>query len=261
MVDYVLTIGISVAAGASAIIAYLPSLAGYRDMIAIASGRPVRASGPCERADPSRPLAVVLAFPVAMALATGTEAPSSAIAPLGQLGEQGKRRFGRWTSWLTLGVVGALTLGITDLEVHLGIGSLCVRRCMPGGCSACAETLGACCSPRICTTTPTRLHGHNRVAWPPATRDTALLRPVAAAASTRQSRARWTRYRAISPRLRTIVTPGRLPRLPVPVACLLICTGCGPSVERAPAPGGAPLLRSVRAESRGSHIPYLASAA
>ena len=160
MVDYVLTIGISVAAGASAIIAYVPGVAPYRDAISIAlllvvagltwfghGGRAtfalmtvafvgvsiavlLRGAAVGRFEHPSHistltqaaPLAVVLAFPVAMALATGTEAPSSAIAQLGQLGERGKRRFGRWTLWLTLGVVGALTLGITGLAVHLGIG-------------------------------------------------------------------------------------------------------------------------------------------
>ena len=47
-------------------------------------------------------ISVVLAFPVAMALATGVEAPSSAIAQLGQLDDAGRSRFGRVTLWLTL---------------------------------------------------------------------------------------------------------------------------------------------------------------
>lgn len=67
-------------------------------------------------------LAVLLAFPVAMALATGVEAPSSAIAQLGQLDQPGRRRFGQITLWLTLLIVGGLTLGITALAVRLGIG-------------------------------------------------------------------------------------------------------------------------------------------
>ena len=54
------------------------------------------------------PLAVALAFPVAMALATGIEAPSSAIAQLGELDDAGRRRFGRITLWLTLVIVGTL---------------------------------------------------------------------------------------------------------------------------------------------------------
>jgi membrane protease YdiL (CAAX protease family) len=41
---------------------------------------------------------VLLAFPVAMALATGVEAPSSAIAQLAQLGDRSRLRFGRMTA-------------------------------------------------------------------------------------------------------------------------------------------------------------------
>lgn len=67
-------------------------------------------------------LAVLLAFPVAMALATGVEAPSSAIAQLAQLDDDGRRHFGRVTLWATLVVVGSLTLGLTALAVHLRVG-------------------------------------------------------------------------------------------------------------------------------------------
>jgi hypothetical protein len=67
-------------------------------------------------------VAILLAFPVAMALATGVEAPSSAIAQLGQLDDHGRRRFGRITLWLTLGIVGTLTLGLTAIAVKLHIG-------------------------------------------------------------------------------------------------------------------------------------------
>lgn len=160
IVDYVLTISISVAAGASAIIAFLPGLAASRDVLALLLllvvaaptwfghfGRAAFALmtvafvvvastvlvGGAVRGHPlqpahvtalthSAPLAVILAFPVAMALATGTEAPSSAIAQLGQLDDAGRRRFGRITLWLTLGIVGSLTLGITALAVRLGVG-------------------------------------------------------------------------------------------------------------------------------------------
>jgi hypothetical protein len=59
---------------------------------------------------------------VAIALATGTEAPSSAIAQLGQLGAAGRRRFARGTLALTLGIVAALTLGLAGLAVRLHIG-------------------------------------------------------------------------------------------------------------------------------------------
>lgn len=67
-------------------------------------------------------IAVVLAFPVAMALATGVEAPSSAIAQLGQLDDAGRSRFGRVTLWLTLAIVGSITLGLTLEAAHLQVG-------------------------------------------------------------------------------------------------------------------------------------------
>ncbi|WP_236565744.1 MULTISPECIES: amino acid permease [Nocardia] len=160
IVDFVLTIAISSAAGASAIIAFVPALAPWRVpialllVVAVASGtwfghvgRTVFAvmtvafivlavavlgfglfaqphpSG-VTSADPghSPVLAVALTFPVAMALATGIEAPSSAIAQLGQLDDPGRRRFGQVTLWLTLGVVGTITLGLTAQSVWLGIG-------------------------------------------------------------------------------------------------------------------------------------------
>jgi hypothetical protein len=73
-------------------------------------------------ADGSPPLAVMLAFPVAMALATGVEAPSSAVAQLGQLDHAGKVRFGRVTLWLTLGIVAWLTIGLTAVAVRLRVG-------------------------------------------------------------------------------------------------------------------------------------------
>ena len=63
-------------------------------------------------------IAVVLSFPVAMALATGTEAPATAMAQLGQLGLADRRRFARTTIMLTLLIVAALTLGLSE--------SLCV---------------------------------------------------------------------------------------------------------------------------------------
>jgi hypothetical protein len=81
-------------------------------------------SGSPANIDPGHapPVAVALAFPVAMALATGIEAPSSAIAQLGELDDPDRRRFGRITLWLTLLVVGTLTLGLTAELVHLRIG-------------------------------------------------------------------------------------------------------------------------------------------
>ncbi len=160
IVDFVLTIAISSAAGSSALIAYVPALAGWRIPLALGLtvlvagitwfghlGRTlfavmtlafvaitvaVLAGGISAPVHPSgtitttpghgAPLAVALAFPVAMALATGVEAPSSAIAQLGQLDDAGRRRFGRITLWLTLGIVGTITLGLTAEAVRLRIG-------------------------------------------------------------------------------------------------------------------------------------------
>ncbi len=162
IVDYTLTITISVAAGASAIVAFLPGLAPLRIPLALAllvlvggltwfghGGRVIFATmtiafvgvalavlakgfiapvahgsaplvpvGDYDRG----PLAVLLAFPVAMALATGVEAPSSAIAQLGQLDDPGRRRFGRITLWSMLAIVVTLTVGLSVLAVRLRIG-------------------------------------------------------------------------------------------------------------------------------------------
>jgi len=162
IVDYTLTIAISVAAGASAIIAFLPALAPLRIPLALTlllvvagltwfghGGRLVfalmtiafvavavtvlalgflapHAHGSAPLVPPGDheegALAVLLAFPVAMALATGVEAPSSAIAQLGQLDDSGRRRFGRITLWLMLGIVITLTLGLAILAVRLRVG-------------------------------------------------------------------------------------------------------------------------------------------
>ena len=160
IVDFVLTIAISVAAASSAVIAYAPTLAPNRTAIAVALccfvagltwlghiGRSVfavmtvafvAAAVPIALfgfADPqqvgSAPLhgtgqaglaTVLLAFPVAMALATGVEAPSSAIAQLGQLDDHGRERFGRITLWLTFAIEGSLTIVIAALAVHLRVG-------------------------------------------------------------------------------------------------------------------------------------------
>jgi hypothetical protein len=64
----------------------------------------------------------LLAIPLGMALATGVEAPSNAIAQLPQLDDRARRRFGRWTLWLMVGIVGTLTIGLAAVAVRLGIG-------------------------------------------------------------------------------------------------------------------------------------------
>jgi hypothetical protein len=162
IVDYTLTIAVSVAAGASAIIAFAPALAPLRlplafglllvvagltwfghggrlvfavmtvafvgvalSVIALGFFAPVSHGSaplipPSDRGNGA--IAVLLAFPVAMALATGVEAPSSAIAQLGQLDDPGRRRFGRITLWLMLAIVVTLTLCLAILAVRLRIG-------------------------------------------------------------------------------------------------------------------------------------------
>jgi hypothetical protein len=90
---------------------------------------PVSASGRVIAAGESRPplladasfAALLLAFPLGMALATGVEAPSNAIAQLPQLGDRGRRLFGRTTLWLMVAIVGGLTLCFAILAVRLGI--------------------------------------------------------------------------------------------------------------------------------------------
>lgn len=161
VVDFALTIAISVAAAASALIALAPHLASARiplDIILVVAvggltwfghgGRlifavmtslfiiasvPVLALGwvdpssatgsaPITHAASPALAAVILTFPVAMALATGTEAPATSIAQLGQLGNDGRRRFGRGTLALTIFIVGGLTMGLTALAVKLHVG-------------------------------------------------------------------------------------------------------------------------------------------
>ena len=161
IVDFVLTISISVSSGAANIVAYLPELAPLHLVLALGllivvgaiswfghsarslfglmaiafiivsivvivggagaepAGSPSEASG---QAGQPALLAVLLAFPVAMALATGIEAPSTAIAQLGQLDDHGRKRFGHLSLLGTFLIVGSLTLGFTALAVRLGIG-------------------------------------------------------------------------------------------------------------------------------------------
>jgi hypothetical protein len=161
IVDYALTIAISCSAAASAVIAYVPGSAPVRLELAVGlcclvaaltwfghGGRtlfalmtlsfvaigslvilrgliaPVgHAHAPLDPAPGDNGIgAILLAFPVAMALATGVEAPSTAVAQLGQLDRPGKVRFGQVTLWLTLGIVAWLTIGLTMLAVRLRVG-------------------------------------------------------------------------------------------------------------------------------------------
>lgn len=162
IVDFVLTAAISASSGASAIVAYLSGLAPYQVILALAlllivgaiswyghsarslfgvmvvaflvvgivvlvsgavGAQPAAAGAAPTGESGGAALAVILlAFPVAMALATGVEAPSSAIAQLGQLANEGRKRFGHVTLFATLLIVGVLTLGLTALAVRLGIG-------------------------------------------------------------------------------------------------------------------------------------------
>jgi Amino acid permease len=161
VVDFALTIAISIAAAGSALVALAPAFAPVRiplDLALIAAvaaltwfghgGRlvfavmtslfivasipvlalgwldPHQAHGAAPITHSANPalVAVILAFPVAMALATGTEAPATSIAQLGELGNQGRRRFGRGTLAATIVIVGGLTMGLTALAVHLNVG-------------------------------------------------------------------------------------------------------------------------------------------
>jgi hypothetical protein len=161
IVDFVLTIAISIAAAVSALIAYFPGLAPLRLILGFAllafvggltwfghGGRlvfaamtllflvsaivvlvhgfvdPVTTDEHAHVTGHGGPavLAVLLSFPVAMALATGTEAPATAIGQLGQLAADDRRRFARGTLVLTLAIVAALTVAITVLVVRLRVG-------------------------------------------------------------------------------------------------------------------------------------------
>jgi amino acid transporter len=163
LIDFVITVAISCAAGASAIIAYLPGLEPERTVVALVltavvavgislghhgriafavatllflglavavivagaaggSGAPQHSVGAAPLVADASLIPALLAMPLAMALATGIEAPSDAIAQLGELDRPARRRFGQWTIWLTVGIVGALTVGITALAVTEGVG-------------------------------------------------------------------------------------------------------------------------------------------
>ena len=160
IVDFVLTIAISVSSSAANIVAYLPELAPLHLVLALgllvvtgaiswfghsarslfglmaiafiiasivviiggAGAEPTGVVVASGQAGQPALLAVLLAFPVAMALATGIEAPSTAIAQLGQLDNHGRKRFGHLSLLGTFLIVGSLTMGFTALAVRLGIG-------------------------------------------------------------------------------------------------------------------------------------------
>lgn len=165
LVDFTLTVAVSCAAAASALIAYVPDLEPARTPIGLALvaivavgvllgrfGRvafamatvlfialafgviavgafadPVAAG--THHAGAGTPLLgaaalgpTLLAIPLGMALATGVEAPSNAIAQLPQLEDSDRRRFGRYTLWMMVGIVGTLTIGLAAVAVHQGSG-------------------------------------------------------------------------------------------------------------------------------------------
>lgn len=168
LVDFTLTVAVSCAAGAAALIAYFPSLSGARLALALclalivalgvlgghrgrvgfaiavqafllmaaavvvlgffASPSPEAAPHTVGSGGSGALLAdaslgsVLLAFPLGMALATGVEAPSNAIAELPQLTDRGRCGFGRLTLWLMVAIVGALTMTIAALAVRLHAG-------------------------------------------------------------------------------------------------------------------------------------------
>lgn len=167
LVDFTLTVAVSCAAAAAALIAYAPGLeaarlpialaiaglvalgvlAGHRGRIGfalavqaflvVAAGVVVAAlfadpgpAGGGAAAGSGAPLvadagfaALLLALPLGMALATGVEAPSNAIAELPQLDDRARRRFGRGTLWSMVAIVGALTITLSALAVHLRVGT------------------------------------------------------------------------------------------------------------------------------------------
>jgi hypothetical protein len=164
LVDFTLTVAVSCAAAAAALVAYAPGLEAVRLPLALAIAALVALgvlTGHRGRvwfalavqafllaaavvvagalfADPvegavAAPAsgsifagagfsAVLLALPLGMALATGVEAPSNAIAELPQIDDEGRRRFGRGTLWGMVAIVGALTISLSALAVHLRVG-------------------------------------------------------------------------------------------------------------------------------------------
>lgn len=165
LVDFTLTVAVSCAAGASALIAYVPDLAAVRTPLGLALvavvagvvllgqagrvafavatllfiglgatvivaalvGEPATVAGAAASPTPFLSDAAVgpllLAVPLGMALATGVEAPSNAIAQLSDLDDRARRRYGLWTLWLMIAIVGGLTVGFTTAAVRLEVGT------------------------------------------------------------------------------------------------------------------------------------------
>ncbi len=161
LVDFTLTIAVSCSAASSALIAQAPGLADDRTLLAIGLAALVAggsllgnrgrigfatvtlafvaiaavvlvrgflhtgtaAPPPAATGEANLGLtAALLAMPLGMALATGVEAPSNAIAGLGQLDDRGRVRFGQLTIWLMVAIVAVLTLAVTGLVVRFGLG-------------------------------------------------------------------------------------------------------------------------------------------
>jgi hypothetical protein len=164
LVDFTLTVAVSCAAGASALIAYLPDLEPVRTplgltLVGLVAGvvligqlgrvafalatqlfvvlavwvivAAFFASPVTESTSGAWPVPafadaaigpIMLAIPLGMALATGVEAPSNAIAQLPQLDERSRGQFGRWTLWMMVAIVGVLTAGFAAAAVRLGVG-------------------------------------------------------------------------------------------------------------------------------------------
>ena len=164
LVDFTLTVAVSCAAGAAALIAFVPELAGERVYLALGLTAAVAAGVLAGhrgrvgfaiatqaflllavvvfiaglRAEPatgaglqdSQPLfgdlallPMLLALPLGMALATGVEAPSNAVAQLPQLDDRSRTRFGRLTLWLMVAIVGFLTLAFCRACDEAGAGA------------------------------------------------------------------------------------------------------------------------------------------
>lgn len=160
LVDFTLTIAVSCAAATSALIAYAPEMVDARTPIAAglvaligvgsalghrarvvfatatlafiglavvvllrgAAGGPSGGHPPVLGGGDAALTTALLAMPLGMALATGVEAPSNAIAQLGRLDDDARRRIGQLTLWLMVAIVGTLTIGLALLAVLLDIG-------------------------------------------------------------------------------------------------------------------------------------------